>query len=283
MPITVTGLYIYPVKSLRGISLQRAELTPQGLRYNGFRDRGWMIVNAKGGFLTQRQFPQQALIHTHLTDDALVLRRDGMEELLIPHDYAGPGTVIEAEVWRDTCTTLDEGDAAASWLQQAIGWDKPVRLVRMAPEVQRPQSNPELLGENTHTHFADAAPYLVANENSLSALNKALADKGLNTVPMNRFRPNIVTDGLEAFAEHQLKTLTHSDYQLQFCYPCERCIMTTIDQDTAEKHPAMEPFKTLVALNPMPEKKQAPAFAENGILTRGSGTNIQVGDCLEQN
>lgn len=282
MPITVTGLYIYPVKSLRGITLQSAELTPQGLRHRGFRDRGWMLVNAKDGFVTQRQFPQLALIHTRLTDDALVLSREGLEDLLIPLDYAGPGTVIEAKVWRDTCTTMDEGETAAAWLQQAIGWDKPVRLVRMAPDTQRPQSNPEQLGESTHTHFADAAPYLVANEHSLIALNEALVDKGLDAVPINRFRPNIVINGLEAFAEHQLKTLTHNDYQLQFCYPCERCIMTTINQDSAEKHPAMEPFKTLVALNPMPEQQQAPAFAENGVLTRGSGAHIQVGDGLAQ-
>lgn len=277
MQVEVTGLFIYPVKSFKGIALQKAELTNQGITL----DRRWLVINAKGGFITQRQLPQMACVHTRLTDTTLVLSCNGMDDLEIPFDYTGPGSRIEAKVWRDTCETLDEGDTAAEWLQTAIGWNKPVRLVRMAPAFNRPQSAPELLGEKTSTHFADAAPFLVANEGSLAALNDTLKSNGLKTVPMNRFRPNIVIRGLDAFNEHQMKTLGNGNYQLQFCYPCERCIMTTIDQQTGIKHPDMEPFKTLATLNGMPEKPQAPAFAENAILSRGTGQTIRLGDLLD--
>ncbi len=277
MEAIISGLFIHPVKSLKGIALDQAELTGQGLAY----DRHWMLVNSQGGFLSQRQLPAMALVHTRLTNACLILSRAGMADLVLPLDYAGPGTELTVRVWRDECLALDEGDSAARWLQAAIGWDKPIRLVRMAPTFTRPQSKPELLGKSTSTFFADAAPYLIANQSSLDALNDVLEKKALAPVPINRFRPNILLTGLDAFSEHQTKTLNHSGYQLRFCYPCERCIMTTIDQDTATTHPAMEPFKTLAELNPMPDSPRKPAFAENGILIRGSGQWIRVGDRLE--
>jgi uncharacterized protein YcbX len=150
----------------------------------------------------------------------------------------------------------------------------------MKPGFQRPQNRPELLGENTTTFFADAAPYLVANEASLDALNQSLVAGGHQAVPMNRFRPNIIIRGLEAFAEHRLSRLDGEGFRLGFCHPCERCVVTTIDQETAEKHPGRQPFKTLRDINPMPAKKPAPAFGHNAILSQGEQTTLNTGSTL---
>jgi uncharacterized protein YcbX len=138
-----------------------------------------------------------------------------------------------------------------------------------------------ILGERTSTEFADATPFLVANEASLEALNTVLESNSLESVPMDRFRPNIVVRGLAPFAEHQLADLSSKSYQLRLCYPCQRCIITTINQDTAEKDPHNQPFRTLQTINPMPGGKKAPAFAENAVLTRGDRQMISVGDHLQ--
>lgn len=134
----------------------------------------------------------------------------------------------------------------------------------MAPNHQRVQSQPQRFGDNTHTYFADAAPFLISNTNSLTALNSALQNKGLNPVDDRRFRANIVISGLPAFAEHQVDYLSHhSGERLVLRDHCERCIMTTIDPDTGIKDPSMEPFRTLATLNPNPNNLKAPTFGVN--------------------
>ena len=150
----------------------------------------------------------------------------------------------------------------------------------MAPGFVRPQSQPEKLGKKTATHFADAAPFLVANESSLDVLNHELETRGHNTVPMNRFRPNIVVRGLAPFAEHEIAELSSENYRLGLCHPCERCVVTTIDQATGIKTPDRQPFRTLGEINPMPGTKRSPAFAQNAILKEGDGQAIALGDRL---
>ena len=98
---------------------------------------------------------------------------------------------------------------------------------------------------------------------------------------MNRFRPNIVVRGLEPWAEHKLAGLHSGTYGLKFCHPCERCVVTTINQDTAEKDPGWQPFNTLKEINPVPGKKPAPAFGQNATLEKGDQAVISVGDHLQ--
>ena len=150
----------------------------------------------------------------------------------------------------------------------------------MATGFTRPQTQAELLGAETHTHFADAAPLLVANEASLDALNRELASQEESPVPMNRFRPNITIRGPGAFQEHELAALAGPEYRLRMCHPCQRCKVTTIDQDSAEKHPHWQPYKTLATLNPMPGTKRAPAFGHNAIIEKGAGARVSLGDRL---
>ena len=269
----ITGLTIYPVKSMKGITLESAVLTPFGLE----NDRRFMVVRANGRFLTQRDEPRLALIHTRLDEDGVELSMDGRGSVTVPFTSTG-GERIDTKVWGDECETVDEGDEISHWLTTALKSSVTLRLVRMAPGFMRPQGQPENLGEQTTTHFADSAPFLLANEASLDALNAELESRKHKAVPMNRFRPNIVLRGLKAFEEHEVTGMGTANYQLKLCHPCRRCVVTTIDQDTGVQNPDWQPYRTLRDINPMPGKEHAPAFAHNAILISGDGQKIAVGD-----
>ena len=273
--LKITGLFIYPVKSMRGIALQQAQLTDKGLAH----DRGWMVVRSNGRFVTQREIPQMALVHTALDQSGLVLSMKGHGSIKAPLG-SFDGDRIKVRVWDDACEAVDQGEGPSRWLTKALGSEASLRLVRMNPGFRRSQRKPDILGEDTSTEFADAAPFLLANEASLERLNTVLKSNALKSVPMDRFRPNIVIQGLEPFAEHQLAELSGNNYQFKLCAPCQRCIITTINQDTAEKDFQGQPFKTLQTINPMPGNKKAPAFAQYAILSNGDRQYIRVGDQL---
>jgi uncharacterized protein YcbX len=269
--VEITSIHVYPVKSMRGISLDTATLTRKGLAC----DRAWMVVR----FVTQRDLPRMALLDTAIDGEVLTLARDGFGSIEIPFD-APTGSAVQTRVWKDECETFELGREISQWLTAALDSSEQLRLVRMAPGFIRPQGQPENLGAGTTTRFADAAPYLVAGESSLARLNRELESGGHRPVPMDRFRPNIVIRGLNAFEEHRVKTLETPGFRLDFCHPCQRCVVTTIDQATAETDPGGEPFNTLVSLNPMPGSERAPAFAHNAILgrTRADDQRISCGD-----
>ena len=280
--VVVTALTIYPVKSLKGIALGEWPLTPQGLAY----DRFWMVVDENNRFVTQRKIPKMALIATALSTDGLILSSGQMPDLFIPlsrHHLADDKQPLITQVWNDSCEVIDEGADASKWLTEALQSQKVLRLVRMAPDYKRPHAQAELLGAQTYSFFADAAPYLVTNESSLHALNDKLKHNGEACVSMDRFRPNIVVSGLEAFDEHEVKSLSNQGYHLSFCYSCERCIVTTVDQRTAVKHPSLEPFNTLKTLNSINGAGRKPVFGENVALSYGQGQIIKLGDVLELN
>jgi uncharacterized protein YcbX len=271
----VSGLYVYPVKSMKGIAVQEAVLTPKGLEH----DRRWMVVRPNGRFVTQRDEPRLALIHTRLDQRGVVLSRDGHGSMLVPFESAG-GAPMQTRVWDDDCAAQDEGDAVSGWLSAALGSSEPLRLVRLAVGFERPQSQPQRFGAATTTVFADAAPFLVANESSLERLNAELDAQGHAPVPMNRFRPNIVVRGLPPFAEHRAAALSGAGWSIALVDHCVRCLVTTVDQDTAQRDPAREPYQTLRRLNPAPREKSPPAFAQNAVLGSGAGARIAVGAAL---
>jgi len=271
----ISGLTIYPVKSMQGIELESAKLTPHGLE----NDRRFMVVRANGRFVTQRDLSRLALVHTGLNQDGILLSMDGHGSVTVPFKVAD-GERIHTKVWGDECETMDQGAGISRWLTSALKSSGTLKLVRMAPGFIRPQSQPENLGAKTSTHFADAAPFLVANESSLKILNRELETRGHSPVPMNRFRPNIVVRGLAPFAEHQIAELSSENYRLGLCHPCERCVVTTIDQATSIKNPDRQPFRTLGEINPMPGTERSPAFAQNAILKEGEGQTMALGDRL---
>lgn len=268
----ITELNIYPVKSLKGIAVDKARVTEKGFAF----DRHWMIVNPKGQFLSQRQLPQMAQIETQLTESALVLKHFAMStELTVALDSSPTGS-FKARVWKNEVDVLDEGVDASQWLTEALQTAWPVRLVKMASDETRvvDQSEKQMAGkQSVVTEFADGFPYLIANQASLDCLNRRL-DKA---IPMDRFRPNIVIDSEVAFGEHGWSQLQLRDIIFSLRYPCERCVITTIDQQKATKDVTQEPLRSLIEINPMPGKKAA-AFGENAELISGVGQYLSVGD-----
>ena len=268
----VTALFVYPVKALRGVALARSAIGARGLA----GDREWMIVREDGRFVSQRELPRLALLAPRYEDDWLCIEAPGRDPLRVPLAYRA-GKAFTAQVWADACEVLDAGSEASRWLQAAVQSDRPLRLVRMRRGFRRRLARAPLLGEATTTAFADAAPFLVVNAASLQALNAALGWRGQAAVTIERFRPNIVVEGLAAFREHALAGLQRDDGWFRLCYPCERCAVITVDPARGVRdEPGKAAFAALAAMNPLPGTAK-PLFGINATW-QGEGRSLRVGD-----
>ncbi|RUR53247.1 MOSC domain-containing protein [Vreelandella populi] len=273
----VVQLNIYPVKSLKSISLQQGELLSTGLAW----DRRWMLVDTQQRFVTQRQLPALATVEVALTTDALVFSHPSVAPISIPLEEP-QGNLRIVQVWEDHCKAWPESEAVSRWLEDALGEQaKGLTLVRFAPQFKRSVEADFLEGEEAHTHFSDGYPFLVTSTGSLQALNDALEKSGSQPVPMDRFRPSIVVETNEAWAEDRWKTLQAENGGFTFTLrkPCKRCKITTVDQQTAEVREPAEPLKTLIALKTQPALKGG-YFGQNATLQMGEGSTIRVGDAL---
>lgn len=278
MPV-VTGLFIYPVKSMQRIPLERAVLTVQGLKY----DRNWMIVDENGTFITQRDMPVLASIKTEITTDSLRFRDKSKHSFSIPLNGRG-GSEIVTEVWGQSCKAVDEGDAISEWLTEKVGQhrQKALRLVRFKENYRRDVEPDYLKGEEAHTKFADGYPFLITSEESLSMLNDRLVSSGAYPVSMDRFRPNIVIRGLQPFKENDIEELQSQDGSLKFGLrkPCKRCKVTTVDQDSGRVAEPGEPLRTLTMMKTVPGMHGA-FFGQNATLLSGEGLELRRGGVLE--
>jgi uncharacterized protein YcbX len=228
----LSGLRCHPVKSCAGIELARAELDRLGIRF----DRAWMVVDLAYRFLTQREVPALARIRPTLERDALRLAAPDAAPLALP--LAGArGPLREVEVWRHRGPAVDQGDAAAAWIEAVIG--RPCRLVRIPDDHER-RVNPDRFAGEAHTAFSDGYPLLLASESSLADLNRRLPAP----LPMNRFRPNLVVRGAPAGAEDGWKRIRIGAVELALVKPCPRCAIPSVDQETGRRT-GVEPLRTL--------------------------------------
>jgi uncharacterized protein YcbX len=272
---SIAGLNVYPVKSCGGIPLARARVGVRGLEVDTalrpVGDREWMIVDAAGRFVTQRELPRLALVRITVDDRMLRLSLPGSPTLDVPLERA-EGSAREVVVWSSTVRAHDSGDAAAAWLGAALGND--LRLVRFDP-VQERRCNPQYAGNSgAHTRFADGYPLLVIGQASLDDLNRRLAGRGEGALPMNRFRPNLVLSGLDAYDEDHVDTIAMDGVILRLVKPCTRCVTTTTDQATAAR--GVEPLQTLGTYR-YHEPLAGVAFGMNAIVVAGAGRELAVG------
>ena len=269
---TITSLHIYPIKSCAGIAVTEATLTPAGLRHQQTNDREWMVVDATGRFLTQREYPQMALIVPTLHAEGMRLTAPGMTALEIAFALPAPNP-IPVTVWDDSLIAHDCGDAVAAWFSTIIG--DACRLVHFDAASKRFASKKWTGGRDVPTLFADGYPILLASQASLDDLNQKLGVQGRSGLPMNRFRPNIVIDGVEAFEEDFVETFSTGNVQLQPVKPCPRCPIPSIDQATGKHGP--DPLDILQTYRANPKVDGGITFGMNTILLEGEGKVLRVG------
>jgi len=206
--ITVRDLFIYPVKSARGIAVDEATVTDRGFE----NDRRFMVVDEESRFLTQRKYPQMALIDVRIERGGsagaarLVLEAPDAGGIAVPLRPEG-GERRTVEVWDDRCEALSMGPDARRFFERILGI--PGDLVYMPDETAR-LANPAYSTPGAKVSFVDAYSYLVIAEASLGELNAHLKEP----VPMNRFRPNIVIEGCEPYAEDGFRAVSIGDYVL---------------------------------------------------------------------
>jgi uncharacterized protein YcbX len=257
--IRVSALYYYPVKSCAGTALRTAEFGPRGIVH----DREFMVVDASARFVTQREQPRLALVRPRRTEQSLELSAPGMPLLALD---VNDGSRFEACIWRDRVMVADQGAQAAEWVSAYLQQD--CRLVRLPEDVTRPVDPEYAVTARDQVSLADGYPALLVSEESLSDLNSRL-DQPL---PMNRFRPNIVVRGSEeAYAEDGWAEIQVSSMWFSVVKACARCVITTTDQETAER--GQEPLLTLASYRRIP---RGVLFGQN-LIHRAAG-HISVGD-----
>lgn len=264
---TISALNIYPVKSCRGIALRESRVTATGLAF----DRRWMVVDERGRFQTQRELPRLSLIHTQLEAGGVRLSVNDMPDLLVAP--VGSGERRPVKVWKDECTGLDAGDEAARWLTQFL--QKPTRLLCFDVGTERPCDPAWTQDVRAITMFADGFPFLVLSESSLANLNTRLSQ----SLPMNRFRPNIVLNGIDAHDEDRIRELRTDTVTIRLVKACDRCSITTTDQATGVRQ-GDEPLRTLKSYR-WDAGLRGVTFGQNGILVSGAQQTLRVGQSFD--
>jgi uncharacterized protein YcbX len=268
MGITLSAINVYPVKGLKGIALEKARCTDRGIEH----DRRWMVVDPQGMFMSQRTHPRMATVWTDLTDDSLLLSapdEDGVEVPFAPP----PAPRMKVQVWNSIVDAIPASREADLWLSSYL--DSPCRLVFMPDDSVR-HSNDKYAGAGKRVGFADGYAYLVIGEASLADLNSRLAAKNHPALPMNRFRPNLVISGSDAYGEDRFGEIRIGDAAFHGVKPCGRCQVTTTDQATGEVM-GPEPLLTLASYRDSNEFGQM--FGMNMVSVRAG--NVRVGDRVE--
>jgi uncharacterized protein YcbX len=263
--LILSEIFIYPVKSLAGISANSWPVSEKGFQH----DRKWMIIDNNRKFLSQRVVPRMVLIKTALTDKELILSAPGMKNISLPLDPVD-GHIINSTIWHDQCDARSVSMDANRWLSDFLKLD--CRLVYQPDEVIRPV-DPHYARPADKVAFSDGFPFLIISENSLVALNR---DMQLD-LPMIRFRPNLVISGCPAYTEDSWREISIGPIDFRLPKPCSRCAVPTIDPETAQT--GKEP---LVTLNRTRKWQNKVFFGQNalhnqcGLLSVGDAIQIKL-------
>lgn len=250
MSLRLGAIWLYPIKSLGGVEVERAAITEAG---SLALDREWVVVDHHDKMVWQGDLPRMALTRCNLDDQAITVTAPGLSPLIVARGHAGaPRTVT---MYKREFPGIDAGDEAASWLSEALG--ARVRLVR--------------IGLGAH-QWSGLNPVHVVSTASLLALNEALIERGDETVEMERFRPNLVLEGDEAFLEERHESIGFGSATLNFREPCVRCELPNISRVDASR--GKQPLKLIGALS---RDRPTAAPASFGIYGRLIGGEIEVG------
>lgn len=259
--LTLSQLFIYPIKSLGGIQINSWQLEQKGFKF----DRRWMLVDANGAFMTQRANPLMAMFKLSWHGDHFMITFQ--EHTLKLELSSKPDSIDEAsKIWDDAVSIREVDRKHSSWFTEML--KTPCRLMFFPENNQRPVE-PVFQVNDEQVSLADAYPYLVIGQSSLDDLNSRLKQP----VPINRFRPNIVFTGGNPHEEDSWKNFTVGQKEFSGTRPCARCIVITTDQETAQR--SAEPLKTLAGYRGRNNKIY---FGQNAIAL--SSGEIKVGDTI---
>ncbi|HXC61020.1 MAG TPA: MOSC N-terminal beta barrel domain-containing protein [Steroidobacteraceae bacterium] len=257
------SLYIYPVKSAAGIECERVQLGPHGLLH----DREWLIVDENGRFLTQREESRLALLATAISSDSLRLSLPSGAALSVPLGHEGES--VEVQVWNSHCAAFDAGREAAEFLSSWLG--RSLRLVRFDTSRPRLSNREWTAGRDVSTLFSDGYPLLVLSRASIADLAARVG----HDLPVQRFRPNVLLDGVEPYAEDAASALRSDAVTLQLTKACTRCVITTIEQTTGERT-GDEPLRTLKSYR-FDKALRGVVFGRNAYAVEGAGSYLTRG------
>jgi uncharacterized protein len=234
--LSLSEIWIYPIKSLGGIRLNTARIMEKGIEY----DRRWMLVDENGQFLTQRVLPQMSLFKLSIEEDKIIVVKKNPaikpDTIHLNTREEPKGKTMHARIWNDDVQVAEVDPEISKWFSAQMGFTCSL--------VSFPEHNPRLVDPNFNVNnenvsLADAYPFLVIGKSSLDDLNNRLE----HPVPMNRFRPNFVVIGGDPYEEDNWKNFRIGDNRFVGVKKCGRCVLTTVNQDTGEK--GTEPLFTL--------------------------------------
>ena len=278
----VTGhigqLWVFPIKSCAGIAVQSARLLATGLEH----DRAFMLVDAKGDFISQREIARMVLVQPAIADGVMTVTAPGMEPLSVDMAFAGPERAVR--VWDDRVTGLQAPDAVNAWFSAFLQTE--CYLVRMAPQVLRLASKKWTRGADAPTQFADGFPVLVVSQASVNELNARLTQAGEAPVVAERFRANIVVNGFQSHDEDRIESLSVQQggpgsqqwADLPLVKPCARCPIPDIDPATAASGTSVT--DTLQTYRHDDRLDGAVTFGMNAYVPAGTGGVLRVGDAV---
>jgi len=288
----VTKLYIYPVKSLAHVPVNQFRVEPNGPQEELVVDRQFMVVDKKGKMITARRYPHMSLVTPMILQTHLVLKYPGMTdiEVEIPKDKVVAGRTCE--VWGEHCTGVDMGDSVGQWLSDVILQD-PEGGLRLVFHNQKESTRPDkedneyltpLSKPEDKPLYADGYPYLLLSASSIQELNRVMEQEGGGLeVEETRFRPNIYINGdFPAFAEDKWTFIKIGKCIFRNVKLCTRCVYTTVDPETGEKHHTGEPLRTLRSFRASLDKEERKAYGTSPFFGVNLGVEVkgklEVGD-----
>lgn len=270
MSFKITDLYIYPIKSLGRIDLQAATLTPKGLQY----DRRWLLTDANGQFITQRDIPELVFFKTALAEKEgkkgiVVTHKDAANCIFLPARNATENDrKMKVTIWNDEVEAVVESKEVNDWFSRLLDFE--VNLVFL-PDADR-QRKVGSGHSDAAINFPDAAPYLFLGQSALDHLNVKLTD----SIPSNRFRANVIFEGGEPHIEDSWQSFKIGNAEFEAIKPCGRCQVTTTDQETGER--GKEPLRTLTTYR---RQGNRIAFGHYFKLKGKETFEVSVGDLIE--
>jgi uncharacterized protein len=256
----LSQIWVYPIKSLGGISLQSAKVMPKGLQF----DRRWMLIDSNSQFLTQRVHSKMALFKMSLVKGQLNVNYNEHSISLLPNHI--PTGLFNAQIWDDTVSVFEVSKAHSKWFSEHLGIE--CRLVQFPEENERRVDPKSVLNEE-HVSLADAYPFLIIGQASMDDLNKRMGQ----SLSIRRFRPNFVFTGGDPYEEDQWRNITIGSTEFIGVKQCSRCTLPTVDPDTGKKGP--EPLRTLSAYRKVGSNVY---FGQN--LIAAGYNEVHVGDLI---